>query len=755
VNGEKGRYRYRTSLASAWTGFIHIKELKSWPPSDGAFVRVKESGEIYRIAGGAPIYVSDWAGYGGPQATQNITRTQFDSLPKVPKNGTHIRGQSSGDVYTIAHGAPVQVASWAGVGGEKPTIGVDDAAIRNAGHGGVWRFLRSQPADGFLRGATSYRIFRVVEGRPYYVSSWGPYGGEQPYVTVDDASVDSCNHLNCDPVGGFDSVRGGRGNLMVVGWAQDPNTASPLDVHVYIDGAMAGVAKTTRDRTDLETKYHRGITYGYEGRYSAIAGTHEVCTYAINAGAGVNNSHLGCRKVTVAALSAFTSQPVPTIAGVTRVNETLTVTAGAWRPAAKVTFQWKANGNAIRNATGGQLRVTNDLAGKTISVVSTATLDGYTPTSKSSSATVSIAALAAYTAAPNPTVAGSAKVGSTLTANVGAWKPGVTSSTVSWLRDGSAIPKATTNKYVLTPADMGKKISFSVTSSTRGFVTTTRTSLPTAAVVGLGFSAAPVPAIAGKAGIGQTLTAAAGTWGPAPVTLTYQWLRSGVPIPNATRPSYPVSASDVNRTLTVAVTGSRSGYAPLTQTSIATANIPPFVFTTVPSPTVSGTARVGQTLTAGIAGWVPAPSVTSYQWKRGGTAIPGGVSRTYVLTAQDAGQVITVTTNSAKAGYRSVIKTSNGTAKVLPAALTATPTPTISGSAKVGQTLTAKVAAWAPAPVTLGYQWNRNGEAIPNAIKNTYVLTATDKGAVITVGVSGSKPGYGSAVKTSLGAKAH
>ena len=50
---------------------------------------------------------------------------------------------------------------------------------------------------------------------------------------------------------------------------------------------------------------------------------------------------------------------------------------------------------------------------------------------------------------------------------------------------------------------------------------------------------AGTPIIAGGAKVGSTLTADPGTWTPAPVGVTYQWLRSDNPIPGATEKSYP------------------------------------------------------------------------------------------------------------------------------------------------------------------------------------------------------------------------
>lgn len=81
-------------------------------------------------------------------------------------------------------------------------------------------------------------------------------------------------------------------------------------------------------------------------------------------------------------------------------------------------------------------------------------------------------------------------------------------------------------------------------------------------------------------------------------------------------------------------------------------------------------------------------------------------------------------------------------------------TPTISGTAKVGEALTADAeeATWTPASgLDFAYQWQANGAPIDGATSSTYVLTANELGATITVAVTGSKAGYASALGTSLG----
>ncbi|MFT4294159.1 MAG: hypothetical protein QM582_01970 [Micropruina sp.] len=80
---------------------------------------------------------------------------------------------------------------------------------------------------------------------------------------------------------------------------------------------------------------------------------------------------------------------------------------------------------------------------------------------------------------------------------------------------------------------------------------------------------------------------------------------------------------------------------------------------------------------------------------------------------------------------------------------TATPTPKISGTAKVGKTLKAKPGTWKPSGVKLSYQWYRGSSKIAGATKSSYKLTGKDKGAKVKVMVTGSKSGYLSVAKAS------
>ena len=77
------------------------------------------------------------------------------------------------------------------------------------------------------------------------------------------------------------------------------------------------------------------------------------------------------------------------------------------------------------------------------------------------------------------------------------------------------------------------------------------------------------------------------------------------------------------------------------------------------------------------------------------------------------------------------------TSETTPVAFASTPAPTISGTAKVGETLTAAVTAWDPA-ATFTYTWLRDGKEIAGATEKTYKLTAADEATAVTVTVTGS-----------------
>ena len=161
--------------------------------------------------------------------------------------------------------------------------------------------------------------------------------------------------------------------------------------------------------------------------------------------------------------------------------------------------------------------------------------------------------------------------------------------------------------------------------------------------------------------VGGTLTAGTGSWTntDSDVTYTYQWYRSDdgagtneTAISGATSASYAPTTSDAHKNLRVVVTASNSqGRTTETASSVRTAvaNTAP-VNSVVPS--ITGTAAVGGTLSAGTGTWTDTDSDTvtyTYQWYRatdaagtGETAITGATAATYALSSADAHKFVRV-----------------------------------------------------------------------------------------------------------------
>jgi len=170
-------------------------------------------------------------------------------------------------------------------------------------------------------------------------------------------------------------------------------------------------------------------------------------------------------------------------------------------------------------------------------------------------------------------------------------------------------------------------------------------------------------------------------------------------------------------------------------------------------PTVSGTAKVGQTLTAGDGTWSNTPTSYAYQWLRcngGGNScvnVANGTQKTYTLVGVDSGNTMRVRVTATNADG-SASAQSDQTAMVEPATSSAAPkngsAPTITGTAKVGQTLTADNGSWSGSPTGYAYAWQRCDADIATcanivgATGKTYGVRLDDLGYRLRVKVTAS-----------------
>jgi hypothetical protein len=443
-------------------------------------------------------------------------------------------------------------------------------------------------------------------------------------------------------------------------------------------------------------------------------------------------------------------------------GDKLTVTQGKWDGTqTSITDTWEdcdsTGANCSPNgASGTTYTLTAADVGHTLQVVETAA------NAANESATASSAVTSVVAAPPPPppvntvapTISGTAQQGQTLTASTGTWTNTPTSFSYVWESCSgaacTAISGATNSTYAVAAADVGKTIEVQVTAHNSGGASAPATSAATGVVT----TAAPVntvlPAITGTAQQGQTLTAGAGTWSNTP-TFTYQWLScSGATctaIAGATSTTYVPVAADVGKTIEVQVTGTNT-FGTAAASSAQTAAVVPPVPTLTFAPSITGTMQQGAVLTEHHGGWTNSPTSYAIQWMRcdgagnNCNAISGATGATYTPTAADVGGTILVLETASNAGGASapayspltgLITTPMGTVPVP----VLTSAPTLSGTARQGQTLLESHGTWTNNPSSFTYQWARCAAsactAVPGATGQSYTLTAADVGRTIVV----------------------
>jgi surface antigen len=87
-----------------------------------------------------------------------------------------------------------------------------------------------------------------------------------------------------------------------------------------------------------------------------------------------------------------------------------------------------------------------------------------------------------FTQTPTPTITGTPTEGAMLTAVAGSWKPTGGLLSYQWYRNGKPVPEATTSDYLLADADVGRKLTVSVTATAENFISVVKASAPTAVI---------------------------------------------------------------------------------------------------------------------------------------------------------------------------------------------------------------------------------------------------------------------------------
>ena len=481
----------------------------------------------------------------------------------------------------------------------------------------------------------------------------------------------------------------------------------------------------------------------------------------------------------------------PTISGTPQVGETLSADMSGIDDADGLTnvsyrYQWMAGGSNIQDATSSSYLLTASEQGQTVQVKVTFTDDAANQESLTSAETLAVAARPNTAATGEPTISGTPQVGQKLTADTSAITDadGLTNLSYSyqWIRsDGNTnadIEDATDSTYEVSNDDLGQNIKVQVSFTDDAGNQESLTSEATVAV-----AAAP-------SRLTVSLENAATTHDGSAVftfeirfseefALSYTTLKfhafdvTGGEVLNAQRMDKPSNirwlitvGPDSNGDVTVVLPVTEDCAA---QGAICTEDGRPLsnrldMTVTGPlsadqnteatgAPTISGTAQVGETLTADVSSIADEDGLTnvsySYQWIRndGGTDadIAGETASTHTLVSADEGKTIKVRVSFTDDAGNEETLTSAATAAVASRPNTpATGLPTISGTVQVDQTLTADTSGITDADgltnVSYSYQWIRNDGTndgdIGGQTGSTYTLVSADEGKTIKVRVS-------------------
>lgn len=257
---------------------------------------------------------------------------------------------------------------------------------------------------------------------------------------------------------------------------------------------------------------------------------------------------------------------------------------------------------------------------------------------------------------------------------------------------------------------------------------------------------------------GQTVTATTGTWNTHTKRLRTQWYVGGQPVGTAKEHSttatrtetYIVRAADQNKTIRLWVRGIgqldpcvKDEYS--LATAAATLAAPPVNQT---APTLTGTPRVGEVLTADPGTWSPVPASYSYEWhSEAGDLLGHGTQ--YAVKPGDLGKRIRVEVTAQIPGHFVGFKASALTAATTEGSFGFVDPPSITGKAVFGATLTGADGQWPDGSAVVARQWQRDGKPIAGATQASYALRVADIGHRITYVVTVERPGFHQVTATS------
>lgn len=424
----------------------------------------------------------------------------------------------------------------------------------------------------------------------------------------------------------------------------------------------------------------------------------------------------------------------------------------------ELSYQWRADGDDIPEATGATLELPQELVGKLISVDVTYT-DGRGHEEHVTSPQTDPVANVNDNPDGEVTVSGTTEEGAILTADASAITDidGMENAELSyqWMRDGTPITLATGSTYRLKQGDVSNgevnpQITVQVTFTDDQGTEETVESAAVSDVVNVNDNPLGIITVQGTLSEGQELRVNTTrlTDEDGLGELSYQWVRrvDGVdtPITGAESATYTLGAADVDAQLFVRVSYTDDFGQYEERNSLVTGTVGNVNDAVEGSVVIEGTVQEGQTLTANTEGLTDADGMENaeptFQWMRDGVAVDGATAKTYDLTQADVGSSMTVEVSFTddRGGEEGV--TSTATEPVANLNDEATGAVLIEGTPTEGETLTADTSGIADADGMAGavfsYQWYAGEDLIVDATGSNLLLTEAHVGQPIAVKVS-------------------
>ena len=478
----------------------------------------------------------------------------------------------------------------------------------------------------------------------------------------------------------------------------------------------------------------------------------------------------------VAVRSNNSATGAPAITGAARVGQTLTATIATIADAdgltgATFSYQWLADDTVISGATGSSYTLVVADQGKAIKVRVSFSDDAGNQEVVPSSATSAVVARPNSVATGAPAIMGTPRADETLTAiTTGiADADGVTNAAFNyrWLADDSPISGGISSTYTLLDEEEGKAIKVRVSFSDDAGNAESLTSAATSAVAASRLTATIYGVPESHNGSGEFTFELRFSEAP---SIGYAILRrhaftvTGGNLANATRLEQGKNlrweiavrpSSNVDVTILLPATSDCTdqgaictGRNKLLSTRLELTVLGPQSpqnSAATGAPAITGTAQVGQTLTATTTDIQDADGLTdttfSYQWLADDTAIDGATGSTYTLVDADEGKAIKVRVSFTDDAGNAERLTSAATSAVAARPNNpATGAPAITGTAQVGQTLTATTTGIQDADgltdTTFTYRWLADDTEVSGATGSGYTLVDADEGKAIKVRVS-------------------